>query len=628
MSNRRKEPSKQLATSPQLNPDLVVPGHLLEWSGSLVEVKSRFGNTCQVADIHTGVISAIEVEQLCQPTRRRSRELNLEHVTSQQWARAQKVADVTGALVADDITDPKIIGREAAKLGIGVRQMSRWMSNYRASGGLTSSCLAQKPGRKRGKVMLNSRQVEAISKAIDKATSKAEASSHREIMRFVRDFAKDMGVKAPSKEAVQLRLQMRGISMSKRRRFGPEKAKEANTFKGGKNAALAPLEQVQIDHTQADVMVLDDSRTFSLGRPWLTLVICVHSRLILGFYLSLRAPSMLSVARAFTVAVMPKDKLLQSLGIRATWSAMGKPQEVLTDSAREFKSAAFVRGCEEHGIIPRLRPIGRKHWGGHIERAIGTIVGEMHLLPGTTFSNSVQKAGYAPEARAVLTVRELESWICRQIIIRNHQEHRSLQGWSPEIAWNDYWSRHPGEAVERQVSDLHRFYITLLPRHKATLRSSGIEWSTHRYYDPCLEGFPIRQRLEFAYDPSNIRRIWVFDPFDHRALPVSVQDEILHDDLSIDAALRAARRLQSRGSEKVVRQLESQSVAIVEQAKQAKQRAAVQHRRSSPVLMEALPATTPPERPRASQRHVLMDFGPDSEGVYVPQARLPKGREW
>ena len=38
------------------------------------------------------------------------------------------------------------------------------------------------------------------------------------------------------------------------------------------------------------------------------------------------------------------------------------------------------------------RPPGTPHFGGHIERLIGTQMGAVHLLPGTTFSNPPEPA--------------------------------------------------------------------------------------------------------------------------------------------------------------------------------------------------------------------------------------------
>jgi hypothetical protein len=62
-------------------------------------------------------------------------------------------------------------------------------------------------------------------------------------------------------------------------------------------------------------------------------------------------------------------------------------------------------------IVPSAAP----HFGGHIERLIGTMMGAVHLLPGTTFSNVDQKGAYDSEKRALLTLPELERWLALQI---------------------------------------------------------------------------------------------------------------------------------------------------------------------------------------------------------------------
>jgi hypothetical protein len=55
------------------------------------------------------------------------------------------------------------------------------------------------------------------------------------------------------------------------------------------------------------------------------------------------------------------------------------------------------------------RPIvGAPRYGGHIERLIGSVMSEMHLLPGATFSNVAARGGYDSEAAAVMTIDEFE----------------------------------------------------------------------------------------------------------------------------------------------------------------------------------------------------------------------------
>ncbi|MGW6693912.1 hypothetical protein ACWF62_09065 [Rhodococcus sp. NPDC054953] len=51
------------------------------------------------------------------------------------------------------------------------------------------------------------------------------------------------------------------------------------------------------------------------------------------------------------------------------------------------------------------------HYCGIIERVIGTAMSMVHELPGSTFSNPVERGAYDPQATAALTLTELERWL-------------------------------------------------------------------------------------------------------------------------------------------------------------------------------------------------------------------------
>src|SRR5271165_3237581 len=66
--------------------------------------------------------------------------------------------------------------------------------------------------------------------------------------------------------------------------------------------------------------------------------------MVTGFYVSLDAPSILSVALALTQAVLPKDLWLCDRELEMTWLACGLPELLHLDNAPEFKSEALERG--------------------------------------------------------------------------------------------------------------------------------------------------------------------------------------------------------------------------------------------------------------------------------------------
>jgi putative transposase len=113
----------------------------------------------------------------------------------------------------------------------------------------------------------------------------------------------------------------------------------------------------------AIIMVVDEVERRSIGRPWLTLVIDVATRVILGFYLSLDAPSSTSVASALSHAILPKRLSLESAAISGSWPAEGLPEMIHLDNAKEFHGNALKRGCREHGILLTYRPPQTPHFG-------------------------------------------------------------------------------------------------------------------------------------------------------------------------------------------------------------------------------------------------------------------------
>ncbi len=47
---------------------------------------------------------------------------------------------------------------------------------------------------------------------------------------------------------------------------------------------------VQPDHTELDIMVVDDEYRLNCGKPWITFEIDTFSRMVMGFHISLDPP--------------------------------------------------------------------------------------------------------------------------------------------------------------------------------------------------------------------------------------------------------------------------------------------------------------------------------------------------
>ncbi|MCY4667597.1 MAG: transposase family protein, partial [Rhodococcus sp.] len=202
-----------------------------------------------------------------------------------------------------------------------------------------------------------------------------------------------------------------------------------------------PLHRVQIDHTQFDILIVDDEHRKPIGRPWVTVAIDVYSRVIMGCHLSLDAPSATSVGICVAQAIVPKDGLLLEHGIDAEWPVWGFPRTIHADNAAgEFTSDTFTKACKFYKIDQVLRSKGRPEYGRHIERMIGTFmttVHGVHGLPGTTYSSPMEKGDVDPEKRAALTFSEFESWLIRYVCtVYNLKIHPAI-GIPPLTRWTD-----------------------------------------------------------------------------------------------------------------------------------------------------------------------------------------------
>jgi putative transposase len=307
------------------------------------------------------------------------------------------------------------------------------------------------------------------------------------------------------------------------------------------------MELLQIDHTLVDVIVIDQEQRLPIGRPWLTLAIDVATRMVVGFHISLWAPSTISLCLALSHAVLPKTSWLTERELQnLEWPAGGLPRSIHVDNAKEFHSDVLARGCQEYGIQLDHRPTGRPHFGGHIERLIGTMMGAVHLLPGTTFSSVDQKGSYKSEKRALLTLPELERWLALQIVGVYHLSVHSALGMTPLEAWQAGISNK--KTPLRYPPDAADFFLNFLPAVPRQVRRDGIHIHNIRYWDNVLSPWAgrLKQPLFVKYDPRNLSRVYVRD-LQGRHWPIHYAD-LRQPPIALWELEAARKQLRQQGS--------------------------------------------------------------------------------
>jgi len=373
------------------------------------------------------------------------------------------------------------------------------------------SAQAQLPcrsGPAKGSSYLSDARRAVISKAIEEVYETEERGTIAATTRRARELASAAGLKPPSYGTVRFQIRARDRWKAARRRHGRVRGDAMAAPAGHALSARKPLDFVQVDHAIVDLIVVDALAREEIGRPWITLVIDVASRCVLGFYLTFDPPSQTSVALALENACCPKDNWLDEIGYKGEWLPFGLMKRVGWDNAKCFHVVNLVQACLAAGIKPVYRQVRHPTHGAYIERYIGTFMGNVHLLKGTTFSNTRDREDYPSQKKAVMSLPELTLWVVHQINgVYHNQRHRSL-GKTPLEYWKSAFSREGSYEMPVYPSDRRAFRLSLLPGTFRRVTREGIARFAMHYWDDAL--VPLignEERYWVAHDPRNISRI-------------------------------------------------------------------------------------------------------------------------
>jgi putative transposase len=361
-----------------------------------------------------------------------------ETASKADWGLALQREAVVRPLAEERRLNKDHLAQAMVQLGVGRSVLYDLVRRFRRRP-KTSSLLPWKRGRGDNTRFLDKSREDLLTACIKDFYLVPERPSLAALFQELRRRFAENQLPAPNYRTVVRRLNELDPRYAMAKRHGSKAARDKFGPVGVSSLHPdAPLDIVQIDHTRVDVMVVDREHRLSIGRPWLTLAVDIATRTVVGFCISLENPSALSVSLVLSHAVLSKtswlaDRELQNLD----WPMSGLPRLIHVDNAREFHSEALVRGCQEYSIALEHRPRRQPHLGGHIERLIGTVMGAVHLLPGTTFSNASEKGSYDSEDRAALTLPELERWLTLQIAGVYHLTLHSALGKAPLEPWRE-----------------------------------------------------------------------------------------------------------------------------------------------------------------------------------------------
>lgn len=349
----------------------------------------------------------------------------------------------------------------------------------------------------------------------------------QEINREIESRAGD-GVAVPSRETFRKHLRSLECFETVAARYGKKEA--TNRFKatGEGLKAHRPLLLATIDHTPADVhVVMEVDEWRYIGRPFLTLIVDVHSRCILGWVLSFEPPSLYSVIECIKRANRPKPRMRTLFpDCPELADIYGKCDEIVVDNGLEFIGTSFESGMIDLGVSIRWAPIKEPTYKAIVERFFSTLNSMFHKkLPGGTFPVEKLRAWELnPQKFAVLTLEQTEALLDLAIGTYHQSLQRSLKN-TPVRTWVRGVNAGNGIPVIGDDRQLDK----LIGAHEERLVTrSGVNLFNLRYHDPAVTGplledlarrEAVRGRREGSatakvtvkYNPANLTEIHVWN---------------------------------------------------------------------------------------------------------------------
>jgi putative transposase len=458
------------------------------------------------------------------------------------WAEAVRRAAMIRPLAAMPRLDIPSVEAAALQLGLSKRRVYGLLDAFRGNP-VTAALLPGKRGPKNGSRRLDQAIEAQIEAAITTVYLTRERPTLSRVFRQITRDCRATGVSPPSIKALRARVSVRSPRERLRAREGAAAAGDRlRQVKMGPRTER-PLQTVQIDHTKVDIMLVDDVTRACIGRPWLTLVLDVHTRMVAGLTLSLDPPSAAGAALAVQQAVMPKEEWLMDRGIDLPWPSRGLPELIHVDNGAEFHSRAFERGCQQHGVRLEYRPPATPRFGGHIERLMGTLMGRIQALPGTTFSNVAARGDYPSESRAILTFREFERIFALEVLGPYHNEVHTALGQTPAAAWREGTADH----TPRTHADAGSLLLDFLPFEERSVRRDGVRLFNIFYQDGALAHLVGASDVRFRvkYDPRDLSAVFVELPAgDHIRVPYA---DISRPAVTLWEHREASRHLHAEG---------------------------------------------------------------------------------
>lgn len=507
----------------------LVPGNIVYRGNRKCEVYKVVSlKSALVKDTETGKIEEVPIGHLRGDPETTMGKVNPnvrpEAVSDEHWEIAKRRYIIIKPLLKPGRMKQDVEDR-ASEFDLNPTTLYEWIKRYETLGTLSQLVPGYTDRGGKGKGRIDPATEAIIKKTIDDVLESGSRTKFKSIMKSVESKCKNAGIEVPHENTVRRRFLGRSRRKIMEITEGKEKSRHVTRPLRGKHEVKLPLEEIQVDESPLDVMIVDEKYRQPIGRAFGTFATDVMSRVVYGFYLSLEHPSFFTFGQCMSIGILPKDAYLRSLDVQGSWDVWGLPKGVVihTDNAKWYRGKDMKLFGDQYRVSIKFRAKKTPECGGHVERLIKTINEALHELPGSTFSNPEQRGDYESEKMAIMTYKELEQWIADFIVNVYHQkEHSSLEGMSPMQRWemglmgNEHM---PGIGLPDiiQGEDADRLRISLLPSIYRTIQRATVTVDNIPYFHEVLIAASDKGNAKnnkfylFKRDPRDISFLYYFD---------------------------------------------------------------------------------------------------------------------
>lgn len=264
-----------------------------------------------------------------------------------------------------------------------------------------------------------------------------------------------------------------------------------------------PFEIAHIDHTQLDLQLVGSRYGELLGKPWLTIMKCSFTRMVIAWSISFDPPSYRSCMAVLRDCVRRHQRV---------------PETIVVDNGSEFDSRYFEALLASLEITKKSRPGGKPRFGSVVERCFGiTNKALVHNLTGN--NKALQKprqmsATHDPRRLAVWTLPVFTQVFDGFLDNYYHAVEHSALGMSPKEMMA-VGLVQTGQRVHRRVSykpEIQVLFLPTTPTGEATVDSARgvkinyIYYWTEKFRNPLLR----QKKVPVRYDPYDISRAYAY----------------------------------------------------------------------------------------------------------------------